>query len=110
MPIAIHEEIFRFLTTKTDDPEIRARQKRMGELWLETMPEVTSEVFEKGLDEGLKPLVHQFERRLGRSLSSDERRALHERLLRLGADRLGDLVLDLAAQELAAWLADPDAR
>ena len=40
----------------------------------------------------------------------DERRALHERRLRLGPARLGDVVFDLAAAELAAWLADPDAR
>jgi hypothetical protein len=34
---------------------------------------------------------------------------LHDRLGRLGADRLGDVVLDLAPEALAAWLADPTA-
>jgi hypothetical protein len=32
------------------------------------------------------------------------------RLSTLGADRLGDVVLDLSAPALAAWLADHDAR
>ena len=33
-----------------------------------------------------------------------------ERTETLGTDRLGDLVLDLSVDELAAWLADPNAR
>jgi hypothetical protein len=32
------------------------------------------------------------------------------RLKTLGADRLGDVVLDLSAPELADWLGDPAAR
>jgi hypothetical protein len=39
-----------------------------------------------------------------------ERRALQERLHRLGPERLGDVVLDLEAKQLAAWLRDADAR
>jgi hypothetical protein len=35
---------------------------------------------------------------------------LHDRLQRLGPDRLGDVVLDFGPQDLAAWLADPGAR
>ena len=61
-------------------------------------------------NEGLSPLVHQFERRLGRALSDDERATLTERLRTAGPVRLGDVVLDLAPDALAAWLADPDAR
>ncbi len=63
-----------------------------------------------GRSEGLGPLVHQFERRLGRPLRDAERDALHGRLATLGAARLGDVVIDLARDELAAWLADADAR
>ncbi len=63
-----------------------------------------------GRDEGLGPLVHQFERRLGRPLRDEERARLHARLATLGAARLGDVVIDLARDELAAWLADADAR
>jgi hypothetical protein len=55
-------------------------------------------------------LAHQFERRLGRPLRDEERAYLRARTEALGPDRLGDLVLDLSVDELAAWLADPDAR
>jgi hypothetical protein len=65
----------------------------------------------KGATRGAaRTLAHQFERRLGRALREDERARLRERTARLGPDRLGDLVLDLPAGELEAWLADPDAR
>lgn len=60
-------------------------------------------------NEGLSPLTHQFERRLGRALSDDERATLAERLRTIGPVRLGDAVLDLTSDALAAWLADPDA-
>jgi hypothetical protein len=63
-----------------------------------------------GLDEGLAPLVRQFQRRLGRELTESERATLRERLDTVGPDRLGDVVLDLSEQELADWLADPAAR
>jgi hypothetical protein len=54
--------------------------------------------------------AHLLERRLGRRLREDERARLRERTETLGPDRLGDLVLDLSADELAVWLADPNAR
>jgi hypothetical protein len=54
--------------------------------------------------------VHVFERKHGRSLTDGERRTIAERLDRVGPDRLGDVVLDLASDQLAAWLADPEAR
>jgi hypothetical protein len=57
-----------------------------------------------------RALAHQFERRLGRVLRDHERALLRERTEILGPDRLGDLVLDLSADELAAWLAEPNAR
>jgi hypothetical protein len=58
-------------------------------------------------DEGRKEeLVRLYERRLGRPLSDSERRSLSGRLERLGSDRIGDVVLDLDAGRLAAWLAD----
>jgi hypothetical protein len=38
------------------------------------------------------------------------REQLVDRLDRLGPERLGDVVLDLDASALAAWLADPAAR
>jgi hypothetical protein len=55
-------------------------------------------------------MVHQFSRRLGRPLTDAERVTLNTRLDALGPERIGDVVLDLATDALAAWLADPDAR
>jgi hypothetical protein len=43
-------------------------------------------------------------------LTRDEHGVLHERLLRLGPDRLGDVAFDLAPDALAVWLGDPDAQ
>jgi isocitrate lyase len=51
-----------------------------------------------------------FSRRLQRALTDVERAVIVARLDTLGADRLGDVVLDLSAPELSAWLADPAAR
>jgi hypothetical protein len=65
---------------------------------------------EKGRSEGLAPLERQFERRLGRPLAVVEHTELLRRLDTLGAARLGDVVLDMDAAALAAWIADPDAR
>ena len=63
----------------------------------------------KGLEKGLAPLVHQFERKLGRSLATAEHTTLRKRLRTHGPARLGDVVLDLDAAALARWLDDPDA-
>ncbi|MDI1430717.1 hypothetical protein [Polyangium sorediatum] len=60
---------------------------------------------EEGLQTGLAPLAHQFERRLRRPLTPTERATLAERLLQQGAERLGDVVLDLSPEDLATWLA-----
>ncbi len=62
-----------------------------------------------GKTEGLRPLQHLFERRLGRALSAEEASVLLARLDTLGPARLGDVVLDLPPDALAAWLGDPDA-
>ena len=54
-------------------------------------------------------LEHQFERRLHRTLTDAERDTLRVRLAALGPERLGDVVLDLDGDTLAAWIADPNA-
>lgn len=64
---------------------------------------------ENGRREGMKPLARQFERRLQRPLTGDEIEVLLRRLDTLGAERLGDVVLDLSPEALASWLAAPDA-
>ncbi len=64
----------------------------------------------EGKLEGLQPLLRQFARRLGRALTEAERAEVLARFDSVGADRLGDVVLDLSPAELAAWLGDPNAR
>jgi hypothetical protein len=63
----------------------------------------------QGLEQGLAPLLRQFGRRLGRPLDERERGEIRRRLERLGPERLGDVVLDLNADQLGRWLADLDA-
>ena len=63
----------------------------------------------EGRNEGLGPLEHQLARRLSRPVTAAEHAELLRRLDTLGADRIGDVVLDLAPDALAAWLADPNA-
>ena len=48
MSTAFHEELFRFLTTKTEDPEVQARQKQLGKLYIDiVVPEVKAELMAK---------------------------------------------------------------
>jgi len=57
----------------------------------------------------LKAVIQVCERRLGRVLSEGERAVLPQRLGTLGLARLLDVPLELSADALAAWLADPAA-
>ena len=65
---------------------------------------------QQGMQQGLAPLLRLFSRRLERPLTDVERAVVTARLSTLGADRLGDVVLDLSAPALASWLADPAAQ
>ncbi|MDI1483319.1 hypothetical protein [Polyangium sp. y55x31] len=59
----------------------------------------------EGLLEGeLRVLARQVERRLAQSLRTEERARLADRVREMGAEQVGDLVLDLSPEELAAWL------
>jgi hypothetical protein len=58
----------------------------------------------------MRPVMHMAARRLGRPLTGAELAALVVRFDRVGPERLGDALLDLSADALAAWLATPDAR
>ncbi|WP_437307407.1 hypothetical protein [Sorangium sp. So ce388] len=76
--------------------------------------EARKEALQEGLKEGFKEgqmrtLARQLEKKLGRPLAEAERSVLAERLERLGPDRLDDVILELPAGTLAAWLADPAA-
>ncbi|KYF53918.1 hypothetical protein BE08_07020 [Sorangium cellulosum] len=76
----------------------------------EALQEGRKEGLNEGLKEGqIRTLARQFEKKLGRPLAEAERSVLTERLDRLGPDRLDDVLLELPADALAAWLADPAA-
>lgn len=80
--------------------------------WFEQLKQsIRDEARKEGLQEGqLRVLTTQFEKKLGRPLSEAEHPVMAERLDRLGSDRLDDVRLELSADALAAWLADPAAR
>lgn len=65
----------------------------------------------EGRVEGIETVVaRQIERRLKRSLAAAERAKLHGHVAALGAENVADLVIDLAPDALAGWLAaDTDA-
>jgi hypothetical protein len=98
-------ELYEDLHVPTEPEEQRRIHAEVLRRWLRLVPEAADEAVQRGL----QPLQHQFERRLGRRLSPSEQAVLHHRLETLGADRLGDVVLDLDAATLSAWLADPAA-
>lgn len=103
-------ELYEDLHVPTDPEEQRRIHLKVLRRWLELVPEAADEAVQRGRLEGLQPLQHQFERRLSRPLIPSEQAILRQRLATLGADRLGDVVLDMDAATLSAWLADPAAR
>ncbi len=129
MSTAAQDEILRAVPP-TDEPEVRARRRRIVQAMLEIDPEAVQPLVQQGLERGLEqglergleqgraegearglgPLHRQFARRLGRALTAAEAAELGRRLGALGPERLGDVVLDLAPAALGAWLADPHAR
>jgi hypothetical protein len=98
-------ELYEDLHVPTDPEEQRRIHLKVLRRWLELVPEATDEVVQRGL----QPLQHQFERRLHRKLDPSEQAVLRQRLTTVGADRLGDVVLDMDAATLEAWLTDPAA-
>jgi hypothetical protein len=101
MSQAVRDRLDGFLPP-APEPEIFERQNDFWVRWAKRNPKAQEPFV-------LKPLLHQFERRLGRPLTEAEHTTLRERLGKLGADRLGDVVLDLTGAEIHAWLADPNA-
>jgi hypothetical protein len=74
--------------------------------WYEQFERDQAERFKaEGRTEGqLQTLIHQFERRLRRTLTLDERDRLAARVREQGAEHIGDIVLDSSPDELATWL------
>ena len=56
-----------------------------------------------------KTLTYLLSRKLNRALSLEEAQAFSAKLSALGAQRLSDVLWDLPAPELLAWLKDPKA-
>jgi hypothetical protein len=89
------------------DPHDRTAEEEELAVTSQQMVEALQrEAMEEGAE---RAFAHQFERRLRRVLRDDERACLRKRAETLGLERIGDVVLDLSEDELAAWLADPDA-
>lgn len=59
--------------------------------------------------DGMRPLLRQVERRIARPLTDAERTSLSACFDLVGPERLGDVVLDLPPDALAAWITAPDA-
>ena len=106
-------DLYEHLNVPTDPEEQRRIHTDLLRRWLRLVPEAADEAVERGrrdgVEKGLQPLQHLFERRRSRPLNPAEQAILRQRLATLGADRLGDVVLDLDAATLSAWLADPAA-
>ncbi|WP_437485743.1 hypothetical protein WME75_01720 [Sorangium sp. So ce1014] len=76
--------------------------------------EARKEALQEGIKEGLKEgqiraVAEMFQKKLGRPLAEAEHPVLTARFERLGLSRLDDVRLELSADALAAWLADPEA-
>lgn len=98
------------LRWRTQIPELPALRSPDEEDFVDNAQQILDEWERRATDRGLAPLMRQFERRLGRPVVEAEREVLRDRLGTLGPERLGDVVLDLSAADLSAWLGDPRAR
>ena len=112
----VHQQIIQSLRSPppTDDPVLLEQRRDVTRFLVDLDPALRRGYVEEGVTEGvtdgeLRVVAHQFDRKLGRALRDEERYTLRERLHRLGPDRLGDVVVDLPAEDLAAWLVTPDA-
>jgi hypothetical protein len=52
MSIAVYERLLRFALTKTDDPVLKDRKRRMVRVLVDTEPEVKQELVDEGRLEG----------------------------------------------------------
>lgn len=104
MSDAQHEELMEQLK----EPELAERLRRKRRL-AETMAEITGLQEELQQKANQKTLTHMFEKRLARPLTEAQRAQLGEKIGRLGAERVSDVVLELGQDALASWLSDPAA-
>mgnify|MGYP007009323683 CR=1 FL=1 len=109
MSEVVYDELFAQVVKAQKNPVHEARRQRLLRAMLDDAPNVRSEVEQKGLEKGLAPLVHQFERKLRRTLTAQDRQTLVKRIDLVGPERVGDVVLELTSEQLAAWLENADA-
>ena len=101
-----------FVRLQVELPKDRtAEEEEIAMTGHEMIQDIERKAKQTGVVEGAAvSFAHMIERRLGRSLQEDERERLRERVGSLGSTRVGDVILDLSADDLATWLADPNAR
>jgi hypothetical protein len=104
MSDAQYEEVMNQLK----EPEMAERLRRKRR-FAETMAEVTGLQGDLVLEGQKKTIVHLLEKRFARPLTEEESSQLAEKMLRLGAERISDVVLELGKDALASWLSDPAA-
>ncbi|MDI1478007.1 Rpn family recombination-promoting nuclease/putative transposase [Polyangium sp. y55x31] len=92
------------ISRKSEEEVIMAIQDSTDESFADQTARMKKFLDAMGLLQGLAALVRQFERRLGRALSAEERGKLANRLRDEGPEKVGDVILDLEKAELAAWL------
>lgn len=97
MSMAAHERLLHFVLTKSEDPEIQARQKLIARVYIEMTPEVIAEARKEALDQSIEE---------GRIIGARSalRRVLARRKLPLHADEEAriDACTDLA--RLRSWV------
>lgn len=87
----------------------RDRAEYEAEARADGLKEGLQEGLREGLREGLALPLRLCQRKLGRELTTTDQDALLARLSTVGADRFGDVVLDLDGPALDRWLHDPNA-
>lgn len=93
-----------------DSSDRTAEEEELAVTSQEMVEALQREAMEKGIEKGAaNAFARLFERRLRRTLREDEQARLRERVESLGSDRLSDVVLELSVEDLARWLADPQA-
>lgn len=110
LKVALTRKLLSFYPEAANEVRKEVADEVRKEVADEVRKEVANEVRKETADEVSKQLhVRLFERKLKRALSASEQATLVARLETLGATRLDEVVIDLPASEILAWLADPHA-
>lgn len=101
MSMAVHQELLRFVLTKTDDPDVSARQKLIAKTYIEMEPELLEEATAKAVAKATEKVAQETRLTDARSAL---RRVLARRKLALSADEEAriDACTDVAT--LSRWL------